>query len=89
MRPAGTGKVATFYIGAFWDEFLRKKCGRYDRGRGELWLHRCTLILRTRGAPVINIQCLVNKPGTPYSGLYKEIWETFHFNGDARKSLDG
>ncbi len=79
------GKVATFYIGAFWDEFLRKNVEDMT-GSWRVMVAPMYADLATRGAPVINIQCLVNKPGTPYSGLYKEIWETFHFNGDARKA---
>jgi multiple sugar transport system substrate-binding protein len=38
-----------------------------------------------RGAPVVNVESLINKPNNVYAELYKMFLMDFHTNGEARK----
>ncbi|WP_020610958.1 ABC transporter substrate-binding protein [Sediminispirochaeta bajacaliforniensis] len=78
------GQIATFYIGAFWDEFLRKNLPDM-KGSWRVMPAPVYSDIGTRGAAVIGIQAIVKKPKPVYAGLYEDIWLDFHFNGEARK----
>ena len=77
-------KIATYYIGAFWDEFLRKNVPDME-GKWRVMPAPVFADLGMGGAPVIGIQCLIDKPDAEYADLYKAIWEGFQFDGEARK----
>ena len=77
-------EVATFYIGAFWDEFLRKNLEDMQ-GSWRVMPAPMYESVGKRGAPVIGIQAIVDKPKSVYAGLYQEVWRTFHFDSAARK----
>ncbi|QQO10307.1 ABC transporter substrate-binding protein [Breznakiella homolactica] len=78
------GEVATFYIGAFWDEFLRMNlpdmAGKWRVRPAPMYQD-----IGRRGAPVIAIEAIVNKPNGKYADLYKAMWLDFHTNPDSRK----
>lgn len=79
------GKVATYYIGAFYDEFLKANLQDME---GDWRVMEAPVFedLNLGGAPVVDIQCLPNKPGTPYVELYKQIWYDYNFNSEARQA---
>ncbi len=77
------GKVATYYIGAFFDEFL--KANLQDMaGKWRVMDAPVFKDLNLGGAPVVDIQCLTNKPGTPYVDLARQMWYDYNFNSEAR-----
>lgn len=79
------GKVATYYIGAFYDEFL--KANLQDMaGKWRVMQAPVFEDLNLGGAPVVDIQCLPNKPGEPYVELYKQIWYDYNFNSELRQA---
>ncbi|MEG0492269.1 MAG: extracellular solute-binding protein, partial [Clostridia bacterium] len=77
------GKVATFYIGAFWDEFLRanltKTAGQWRAMSAPVFEE-----VGTNGAPVTNFLCVVNKGENKYAGLVQKMWYDFHSDGEHR-----
>jgi len=78
------GKIATFYIGAFWDEFLRKNC---QETAGD-WRVRPAPVfedINLRGAPVTNYWAIANKPNGEYDGLVKKLWYDFNFDKEPRE----
>jgi multiple sugar transport system substrate-binding protein len=77
-------KIATYYIGAFWDEFLRKNVPDME-GKWRVMPAPVFADLGLGGAPVVGMQCPINKPDAPYAELYKRVWEGFHFDGEIRK----
>lgn len=79
------GEVATFYIGAFWDEFLRANLPDMA-GKWRVRPAPQYADIGKRGAPVIGIEAIINKKGSPYGELYKEIWLDFHTNPVTRKA---
>ncbi|MBK7820286.1 MAG: extracellular solute-binding protein [Tessaracoccus sp.] len=79
------GKIATFYIGAFMDEFLR---GNVADMSGK-WRVRSAPVfdgIGLGGAPVIGMSCAVNKDGAPYAGLWQKLYNDFHFDAAAREA---
>ena len=82
---AREGKVATFYIGAFWDEFLRKNLPDME-GKWRVMPAPIFQDLGLGGAPVVGLECLINKPDPVYADLYKTIWEAYQFDADARQT---
>ncbi|POR03557.1 sugar ABC transporter substrate-binding protein [Alkalispirochaeta sphaeroplastigenens] len=78
------GKIATYYMGAFWDEFMRANLqdmsGSWRAMPAPVY---CDIGLR--GAPVIGLYSIAKKPGSVYGELYKEIWTDYHFNPESRK----
>lgn len=78
------GKIATFYIGAFWDEFLRKNC---TETAGD-WRVRPAPKFKDiglRGAPVTNYWAIIDKPNDEYNGLVKKLWYDFNFDKEPRE----
>jgi multiple sugar transport system substrate-binding protein len=78
------GKIATFYIGAFWDEFLRKNVPDME-GKWRVMPAPVFEDVGLGGAPVVGMECLINKPNPVYADLYKLIWEDYQFNAAARE----
>ncbi len=79
------GKIATFYIGAFWSEFLRQNLPDME-GKWRVMSAPMFKEIGKRGAPVIAIESLIKKPKMPYAELYKKYWQDFHLNGEARNA---
>lgn len=79
------GKVATYYIGAFFDEFL--KANLQDMaGKWRVMEAPVFQDLNLGGAPVVDIQCLPSKPDEPYVDLYRQLWYDYNFNSPAREA---
>ncbi|MGE5603042.1 MAG: ABC transporter substrate-binding protein [Nitrososphaerales archaeon] len=79
------GKVATYYIGAFYDEFLKANL-KDMAGKWRVMEAPVFQDLNLGGAPVVDIQCLPNKPGQPYVDLARQIWYDYNFNSPARQA---
>src|SRR5450759_1412006 len=79
------GKVATYYIGAFYDEFTRANLSDMA-GKWRVMKAPVFKDIGVGGAPVIEIQCITNKPNAPYADLYKAMWEDYNFNAPAREA---
>ena len=77
--------VATYYIGAFWGEFLRKNLPDME-GKWRGLTSPMYKEIGTRGAPVINFEAIINTPDNTYAELYKKYWIDFNFNEDSRIS---
>jgi multiple sugar transport system substrate-binding protein len=78
------GKVATFYIGAFYDEFLKAN----DQDMAGKWRVMEAPVfkdLNLGGAPVVDIVALTAKPKAPYAELYKRIWYDYNFDSQWRQ----
>lgn len=90
MEPAlydaiNNQKVATFYIGAFWDEFLRKNC-QATSGQWRVMASPVFEEVGTAGAPVSSYFCIVNKGDNVYQGLLEQLWKDFHFDTESRNA---
>lgn len=79
------GKVATYYIGAFYDEFLKANL-KDMAGKWRVMEAPVFKDLNLGGAPVVDIQCLSNKANAPYVDLFRQMWVDYNFNNDARKN---
>ncbi len=89
MQPAlydamREGNVATFYIGAFWDEFIRKNVSETS---GEWRVMPAPVFeeVGTAGAPVASYFAIVDKPKGVYAGLMEKLWKDFQFDNAPRK----
>ena len=76
-------EVATFYIGAFWDEFLRMNC-QATAGQWRVMASPIFEEIGTAGAPVSSYFCIVNKGDNVYAGLLEKMWYDFHFDTPSR-----
>lgn len=79
------GKIATYYIGAFWDEFLR---GNLTETVGD-WRVMAPPVFTevgTSGAPVSTFYCLVDTHNDSYLGLLQQMWYDFATDGEAYKA---
>ncbi|MCF0237030.1 MAG: carbohydrate ABC transporter substrate-binding protein [Sphaerochaetaceae bacterium] len=79
------GKIATFYIGAFWDEFMRKNLTA-TAGSWRVMNAPIFPEIGTGGAPVTNTFCFVNTGSNEYTGLFEQIWYDFQCNTEKRNS---
>lgn len=79
------GKIATFYIGAFMDEFLR---GNVTEMSGKWRVMNAPTFdgVGKAGAPVISLFCAVQKPNGQYAGLWQKLWHDFQFDAAAREA---
>ena len=77
-------KIATFYIGAFWDEFLRLNV---PETAGDWRVMKAPVYedLNLGGAPVSQYWALINNPDDPYTTLFQKLWHDFQFDNEARK----
>lgn len=78
-------EIATFYIGAFWDEFIRKNVPETE-GEWRVMSAPVFESVGTAGAPVSSYFAVINKPDGEYSGLVEKLWKDFHFDNEARKT---
>lgn len=90
MEPAlydaiNNQQVATFYIGAFWDEFLRKNCQAVS-GQWRVMASPIFEEVGTTGAPVSTYFCIVNKGDNTYAELLEMMWHDFHFDVESRNA---
>lgn len=88
MEPAlydsiNNGEVATFYIGAFWDEFMRKNCSAVS-GQWRVMSAPVFEEVGTAGAPVSSYFAIVNKGDNVYAGLLEKMWYDFQFDIEHR-----
>ena len=77
------GKIATYYIGAFFDEFLKSNL-KDMAGKWRVMDAPVFKDLNLGAAPVVDINCLTNKPNTPYVDLARQMWYDYNFNSEAR-----
>ena len=70
------GKIATFYIGAFWDEFIRANLVKTS-GQWRVMNAPMFESVSQNGAPVANYLCLVNNGENKYAELIKTMWYDF------------
>lgn len=89
MQPAlydamRRGEVATFYIGAFWDEFIRKNVTETS-GQWRVMTAPVFASIGKAGAPVASYFAVINKPEGKYTGLVEKLWKDFHFDNEPRK----
>lgn len=77
------GEVATFYIGAFWDEFIRKNTPEIE-GKWRMMTSPMYKDIGLRGAPVTGMMAIVNKPEAKYEQLFKDIWYDYMFTAEYR-----
>jgi len=73
------GKIATFYIGAFWDEFLRKNL-KDTAGDWRAMPAPVFKEIGTRGAPVSTSFCIVDTGTKEYKDLFLMLWHDFQTN---------
>ncbi|AEV28015.1 ABC-type sugar transport system, periplasmic component [Sphaerochaeta pleomorpha str. Grapes] len=90
MQPAlydaiRENKVATFYIGAFWDEFLRKNVSETS-GQWRVMPAPVFAEIGTAGAPVASYFAIINKPNGKYTTLVEKLWKDFQFDNEPRKA---
>ncbi|MGD1816222.1 MAG: ABC transporter substrate-binding protein [Pleomorphochaeta sp.] len=78
-------EVATFYIGAFWDEFIRKNVSETS-GEWRVMSAPIFQSVGTAGAPVSSYFAVIDKPEGEYAGLVEKLWHDFHFDNEARKT---
>ncbi|MGD1820255.1 MAG: ABC transporter substrate-binding protein [Pleomorphochaeta sp.] len=78
-------EVATFYIGAFWDEFIRKNVPETS-GEWRVMSSPVFESVGTAGAPVSSYFAVIDKPEGEYAGLVEKLWHDFHFDNEARKT---
>lgn len=78
------GKIATYYIGAFWDEFLR---GNLVETVGDWRVMSAPVFeeIGTAGAPVSTFFCLIDTQDDTYTDLIKQMWYDFATDGEAYK----
>jgi multiple sugar transport system substrate-binding protein len=79
------GKIATFYIGAFWDEWLRKNCPA-TAGKWRVMKAPVFPEIGTGGAPVPNGWCILDKKPNKYVGLIRKFWYDFQTDVKARNT---
>ena len=80
-----SGKIATFYIGAHWAEFMRKNL---TRTAGEWRVMNAPVFKEVGkgGAPVSTFFCLVDTKTNEYTELFKMLWYDFQTNIDLRNA---
>ncbi len=89
MEPAlydaiNNQKVATFCIGAFWDEFMRQNC---DAVKGQWRVMSAPEFegVGKAGAPVSQYMGIIEKGDNPYSELFRMMWYDFTFDIEAKE----
>lgn len=77
-------QIATYYLGAYWDEFMRQNC-QATAGEWRVMSAPVFEEVGTAGAPVSSYMCIVNKgEGTVYQGLLEQIWHDYTFDSASR-----
>lgn len=77
-------QIATYYLGAYWDEFMRQNC-QATAGEWRVMSAPVFEEVGTAGAPVSSYMCIVNKgEDTVYQGLLEQIWHDYTFDSASR-----
>lgn len=89
MQPAcfdamRNNQIATFYIGAFYDEHMQKNVPD-DAGKWGILSAPYFEDIGLRGAPVGGGAAIVKKPDQKYADMFYDIWMDYNFNFEARK----
>lgn len=89
MEPAlydaiNNQKVATFLIGAFWDEFMRQNC-EATKGQWRVMSAPEFEGVGKAGAPVSQYMGIIEKGDNPYSELFRMMWYDFTFDIEAKE----
>ncbi len=89
MEPAlydaiNNKKVATFCIGAFWDEFMRQNC-EATKGQWRVMSAPEFEGVGKAGAPVSQYMGIIEKGDNPYSELFRMMWYDFTFDIEAKE----
>jgi|GEM_PF-142468 len=79
------GTIATFYIGAFWDEFLRKNL-KATVGDWRVMKAPVFKEIGTGGAPVSTAFCFVNTKTNEYTELLEMLWHDFQCDTQSRNA---
>lgn len=77
-------QVATFCIGAFWDEFMRKNC-EATKGQWRVMSAPEFEGVGKAGAPVSQYMAIIEKGDNPYSELFRQMWYDFTFDTQAKE----
>ena len=77
-------QVATFCIGAFWDEFMRKNC-EATKGQWRVMSAPAFEGVDKAGAPVSQYMAIIEKGDNPYSELFRQMWYDFTFDTQAKE----
>lgn len=89
MEPAlydaiNNQKVATFCMGAFWDEFMRQNCEAV-KGQWRVMSAPEFEGVGKAGAPVSQFMGIIEKGDNPYSELFRMMWYDFTFDIEAKE----
>ena len=77
-------QIATYYLGAYWDEFMRQNC-QATAGEWRVMSAPVFEEVGTAGAPVSSYMSIVNKgEDTVYQGLLEQIWHDYTFDSASR-----
>lgn len=77
-------QIATYYLGAYWDEFMRQNC-QATAGEWRVMSAPVFEEVGTAGAPVSSYMCIVNKgEDTVYQRLLEQIWHDYTFDSASR-----
>jgi len=79
------GKIATFYIGAFWDEFMRANLTE-TAGKWRVMSAPVFEEVGTAGAPVSSYFCLVDCHDEELTNLAIKMWTDYITDGEAYKA---
>ena len=78
-------KVATFCIGAFWDEFMRQNC-QNTKGQWRVMSAPEFEGVNKAGAPVSQYMGIIEKGDNPYSELFRMMWYDFTFDSASKEA---
>lgn len=82
------GKIATYYIGAFWDEFIRMNLSD-TVGDWRVMSAPVFEEVGTAGAPVSTYFCMVDTRTNEYAGLVQKMWYDFATDVEAYNTWVG
>ena len=90
MQPAlydaiNKQQVATFYIGAFWDEFLRQNC-QATAGQWNVMSAPVFESVGKAGAPVSSYMSIIDKGDNVYKDLIEQMWYSFCFDAESKEA---
>ena len=79
-------KIATFDIGAYWDEFMRQNC-QATAGQWRVMSAPVFESVGKAGAPVSSYLCIVEKgEDGVYKELIEQMWYDFTFDSESRQA---
>lgn len=90
MQPAlydaiNNQQVATFYIGAFWDQFLRQNC-QATAGQWRVMAAPEFEEVKKAGAPVSQYTVLLDKGDNVYRELFEQMWYDYTFDAQSKEA---